>query len=299
MLLGELPGFFNAGEVRFLWRQLARGGRCGCGTELRRCRAWATTLQAAGALADDTHLPALVRASETHSRVRTLPWILLRSRLSRRISPALREHAVRTVAVIEGIAASKESRAIIDSSKSPSWAFLLSRHRGVRLHVLHVVRDPRAVVFSSLRQRRDSPAGLSRMFLVGYHAVKWTAWNLFTEAWLSPAAASYRRLRYEGFAAAPFATLQALAGSFGTETGMRPAGSNTAVLGGNHTVYGNGYRFATGPVQIRPDEEWRVVMRRRDRALVTAITWPLELRYRTTPAAAPPSGCDVASRRAS
>ena len=47
-----------------------------------------------------------------------------------------------------------------------------------------------------------------------------------------------------------------------------------------HSVSGNPNRFGTGEVELRADEEWRRAMRTVDRGLVTALTWPLLLRYR-------------------
>ena len=43
-LLGELPGLFNVGEARFLWRQVLSSGRCGCGTRLIACDFWREVL---------------------------------------------------------------------------------------------------------------------------------------------------------------------------------------------------------------------------------------------------------------
>jgi hypothetical protein len=42
---------------------------------------------------------------------------------------------------------------------------------------------------------------------------------------------------------------------------------------------GNPMRLETGHVQLRLDEAWRTDMRVMDRATVTALTWPLLLRY--------------------
>jgi hypothetical protein len=46
-----------------------------------------------------------------------------------------------------------------------------------------------------------------------------------------------------------------------------------------HSVSGNPNRFQTGPIELRPDSEWRHSLGAAHRALVTAVTWPLLLRY--------------------
>ena len=54
---------------------------------------------------------------------------------------------------------------------------------------------------------------------------------------------------------------------------------DTASLAQSHTVDGNPMRFATGPLTIRVDEEWRSRMGERDRAIVSTLTAPLLHHY--------------------
>jgi hypothetical protein len=49
--------------------------------------------------------------------------------------------------------------------------------------------------------------------------------------------------------------------------------------GRNHTVAGNPVRLTQGEIRIRPDLEWRTGLRPSARRTVTALTWPLLLRY--------------------
>ena len=40
-LLGQVPGFFSGGELRYLWeRNLAGGHECGCGEAFLDCKIW-------------------------------------------------------------------------------------------------------------------------------------------------------------------------------------------------------------------------------------------------------------------
>jgi hypothetical protein len=47
----------------------------------------------------------------------------------------------------------------------------------------------------------------------------------------------------------------------------------------NHTVDGNPMRFLRGSVAVRRDEEWKANMAKRDRRTVTAMTFPLLMKY--------------------
>ncbi len=46
-----------------------------------------------------------------------------------------------------------------------------------------------------------------------------------------------------------------------------------------HSIRGNPMRFAHGRQQVRVDDAWRTGMAKPARRLVTAVTWPLLLRY--------------------
>jgi hypothetical protein len=281
-LLGEVPGIFNAGEVRFLWKQIVEAGTCGCGEHLDRCEVWSKALSATTGVAVNGVAGALVKGGAAHSLIRTLPIGLARRQLLGRLPRALRLHLDRTLPIYGAVATARDAQLVVDSSKSPSYAYLLSGSSELTLHLLHVVRDPRAVVYSWLRERGSAaPRGL-RLRAVVYHALKWTAWNLWIEGLVKRRSATYRRVGYEDFARAPYTHLSRIVAAHGLEVDQIPiAGPDAqlAYLHPNHTVDGNGYRFRVGLVPIRPDDEWRRHMRWHERLVVELLTWPLIGRY--------------------
>src|SRR5512144_341593 len=47
-ILGQLPGFFSAGEIYYLWDHLWQGNvPCGCGAPFRKCGLWDDVIQRA------------------------------------------------------------------------------------------------------------------------------------------------------------------------------------------------------------------------------------------------------------
>jgi hypothetical protein len=181
---------------------------------------------------------------------------------------------------------------IVDSSKSPSYAYLLATSPNIKVHLLHLVRDPRAVVYSGLRDPGKAAPNWRRLRAILYSAAKWLTWNLWIEMFVRPRAATYVQVAYEDFADAPDEQLDRVVASHGRDVAHIPleGGENhLARLVTNHTVYGNGNRFQVGPTPIRRDDEWKTAMRPHERALVTTLTWPLLARYgfhsrRTEPA---------------
>lgn len=87
------------------------------------------------------------------------------------------------------------------------------------------------------------------------------------------------RVQYEQFVASPGQAIKRIV-RFANESSPLPEmGDGYVFMKTHHTVEGNPDRFRTGPVALRPDDEWRLKMRPFDRALVTLLTWPLLLRY--------------------
>ncbi len=281
-LLGEVPGIFNAGEIRFLWKQVARAGTCGCGAHLDECEVWSRALRASDGHTANGVVGNLEKGGAAHSLIRTLPIGLIQHRLLRRLPEQIRVHLERTLPVYRAVANARGSELVVNSSKSPSYGYLLSRSPELTLHLLHVVRDPRAVVFSWLRERGSAaPRGL-RLRAIAYHSLKWTAWNLWIEVLVRPRSATYVRVAYEDFARAPYAQLSRIVVSHGLSADRMPiAGpdAHVAKLNPNHTVDGNGYRFRVGLVPIQPDDEWNQLMRWHERLVVELLTLPLLGRY--------------------
>ena len=284
-ILGEVDGFVSAGELRWLWERGVVAGRpCGCGAAPSECPVWAPvirrTLDAvpAGAGAQD-----IIAAQHALARLRHAPRLLRAVgggdddwaplRLVRRVTGEACEALVETTG----------ARVVVDTSKRPVDAAVLAGTPGVDLYVLHLVRDPRAVVHSWRRAKQFTAGG--RTNTMGTRGLastvrRWTSNCMWAEAlrrrlpdsrWLS--------MRYEDFAAAPRAQVERILAHLG-ESGPAPfVDDHTVTLRPNHIVAGNPSRFTTGEVAIRADEEWRRRMPVRDQAMVAAMTAPLALHY--------------------
>jgi hypothetical protein len=87
-------------------------------------------------------------------------------------------------------------------------------------------------------------------------------------------------LRYEALMANPREGLERiLAHADEPSTSFDFLGDGWVDLGVDHTVAGNPMRFHQGRLDLRLDQAWTTKLPERDRKVVTAITWPLQLRY--------------------
>lgn len=260
--LGQIDGFFAAGELRYLWqRGLVDNRPCGCGLPFRDCPVWAGILRAVPPVE-----PAGV-AARLRSRLR------MRNRL--RVPPHPDDEAI--AALYASIAAHAGDAVVVDSSKLPPYGVLLAGLPGIELKVLHVVRDPRAAAFS-WRRRRALDTGDERLMTrhpVWKAALLWSVWNTATiRLW---GRGDYLRIRYEDLVGAPEATLRRIADFAGAapDVALPFTADGLLTLHPTHSVAGNPSRHRTGGVPVTADDEWRTSMPRRAHAVVTALTAPL------------------------
>lgn len=277
---GQIDGWFSAGEMRFLWQRGIETDRlCGCGEPFSRCETWAKVLDAAfaGSPPDARRIHDQITAA---TRVRRLPAILgaQRGAKTAQIGPELADVLGR---LYTATAETTASSVVVDSSKLPSYAWLLSQVPAVDLHVVHLVRDPRAAAWSWLR-KKELPDNAAQAHMERISPLKssllWDVWNATTDRlWPGP---NHLLVRYEDFVADPRTTMSTIAELCGDpDAELAFTDPQTVLLAPTHTVAGNPDRLRSGPTRLRLDDEWRTRMGRRDRAIVSATTAPLRRRY--------------------
>jgi len=275
-LLGQIEGWFHAGEVRHLWdAALISNFPCGCWARFKECPVWGAVAAKAFGVMKGADPAEMLRLRDACASRHRDPLLILpsgRKMLEKRASrfiPYLE-------AVYKGMAEVTGCRVIVDSSKGPAYGYALSLVPCIDLYVVHLVRDPRAVAFSGLRkkfqpetQRYLSRPGPTRT------AVWWSIRNLAV-ARLSESWVGHVRIRYEDFVAAPRDCVETILGMFdGFGSSLDFIGEGWVKLKVQHTIAGNPSRFDVGSVALRADNEWKMKMKWADRGLVTAITWPL------------------------
>jgi len=305
-ILGQLPGFCSAGEIVFLWqRGLIDGQLCGCGTPVPECDFWTRVGKTAFGGWDQIDAHEMLALQKRVDRNRYIP-----SMVAPRLRPAAQADFERYTDVLSrlyrGIGEVAGARVVIDASKHASTAFLLRKVPNLDLRVVHLVRDSRGVAYSWTKEiKKPEVTGGDDAFMPQYSptssGLQWVAYNLLFDALGAltalpggaPEAPGTMILRYEALMAEPRAGLERIlahadepvtADSFaflGDSPGGPgvPPGSGWVDLGCDHTVAGNPMRFHQGRLDLRLDQAWTTKLPERDRKVVTAITWPLQLRY--------------------
>jgi hypothetical protein len=278
-VLGEPVGTVCVGETRYLWtRGLQDNVECGCGQPFRACPFWgAVGEEAFGGWdrLDVEHLAALDREAVL---LRTLPlhWAPL---LQPRFARTTDEYVSYLDKLYAGIGRVSSARVIVDISKEPNFALLLTRLREIDVRVIHLVRDSRAVAYSWTRSKKTPGAvgeeQLMPRFTASETATKWMVWNAAFHA--LAVRSPYMRLGYEHFVADPRRALEEI-DAFAE---LPPSPANPELeegrveLGGHHMFSGNPMRTSTGLIEIKPDNEWQIRQPFAQFAQVSTITWPL------------------------
>ena len=277
-MLGQLPGFVSVGELVFLWeRGVARNERCGCGVAFRECPFWTAVGERAFGGWDAVDTAAAIERKRMVDRNRFLP-LLLAPWVPSRFATALRSHTEALGRVYRAIADESGADVIVESSKHVSTAALLRRVPDVDLRVVRLIRDPRGVAFSWAKEvhRPDSTSGPSVMARIGpgRAAVRWLSYNVLMEVARLGRPSSL--VRYESLVRRPAETVRELASLAGRPDLGPPSfvDGDRIRLGVDHTVAGNPLRFRTGAIELRVDDAWTTKMSRRDRGIVTVLTWP-------------------------
>jgi Sulfotransferase domain len=283
-LLGELPGVCSVGELVHLWRRnLVDDERCGCGAAFSACDFWRAVGDRAFGGWGSVDPTEVLSLKASVDRTRNVPQLLRaapRSDLARRIA-AYTDFYERLHAAIAEVSGCP---VVVDSSKHGSLAACLHHRYGRSMRVIHVVRDPRAVAYSWSKhiRRPEATATSPEQHMARYSASRaagqWLTQNAIFGA-LARRGVATLRIRYEDFAAAPEKEFRKVAEFVGHRGAIGFRTDQLAPTTTGHAVSGNPMRFATGPVDVRPDEAWRAGLDAPQRMLVSVLTAAARRRY--------------------
>jgi hypothetical protein len=279
MMLSTHPDAFGAGELARIFDYVRSGDRCSCGEVYERCDVWGPVL---------VHTLATVPGLTYEEAARVTRRVDSRRSFWGRgldlSAPINQRYRAIWCTLLEAVAARTGSRVLVDSSKSDRGngirALVLSRVCGFDVRALHLVRDPRGVMWSVLKGSNrkleaGEPAALrggSARALVG-----WTMANATVHA-MNARGLRSERLRYEDLVTEPEENLMKLGEPLGLD--MAPVAGHLAAgleLVPGHGVSGNRLR-RKGVTSLKLDAAWRTSLPVHARILA-GLVWPLRWFY--------------------
>jgi hypothetical protein len=284
VVIGAHPRIESLGEAWKLplaWADPKSDRVCACGAPIADCAFWREARKAWGERVGDDDVArfvALMRRFDGSGNALAWPR-MLRSRLHP--GAEFREYARRNLALYEAVAQVGGKPVIVESSLSPRRAFVLAATPGIDLHLVHVVRDGRGVIWS---HKNPAKAALRKSFepKTTRHVTRyWLTANLqsaFVFAHLRPE--RRLRLRYEEFVSDPQTALARLGAFVGEDLSglLTPERAIRQPAPQRHTPGGNRVRLQK-EVQVRQDFGWMDQLPAADRAFFWRWAGWLARRY--------------------
>ncbi len=274
-ILGEFSGCFNAGEVIEIWeRALLNNCKCSCGKPFRSCYKWKPVIEK---ILGETNTITLNKIYSFQKKAAHSSRTLLRTFLSKENNNEMilpQYYAKNILRLYNTIAKENNAQIIIDSSKNVGYAKILSLLPEIELYNLHLIRDPRAVVYSWKRKK----SGLHQESVIKM-AITWNIRNLALINLSRRNPDNYFLLYYEKFINNPGFWLEKIKNFMNLDKPLSFLSKNNSVLlSTSHSIYGNPNRFGQGHIQLRLDKEW-YKLGVQYKALVFAISFLLMRRY--------------------
>ena len=269
VVLGHHPRLESLGEIlkfhRFGWAADPKRN-CSCGQTVHGCPFWSEVrerwIRDTGDVGGARQL-ALQSAFED-SRA-GWPRILL-NRL--RPGAAFRDYQQGTASLYRAVQEVGGKEILIDSSLRPRRALALTENPAVDLHLIHMVRDGRGVMWSLMKPNKKTLTRTYRPAPPLRTARYWVSANLQSRFIYSLVPPNKRLLlRYEDFAERPEEALSRIGGLVGIDLSNLLDGFTVRAIGGTrHTVAGNRIRMES-EIMIRSDFAWMKNLEERHRRL--------------------------------
>ena len=266
-LLGQIDGYLNVGEATqylFSEKMLAKEIPCGCGQPLSECEFWQEILS-------DIVIDEIRPLSTSLMRMRQIPRMLSPIK-SPWFKKNIRNLIDVTIDYLKAIQYNSGCEIIVDASKNPAIAFILSQLSDIDLYIVHLVRDARGYVSSW-----SKPKGYLKSFPMHTSTLWWLSYNLFSEL-LRFTTRKYLLVRYEDFVQDPGKHVQKIT-HFVTNKNVVPdfiEGSH-ALINSQHMLGSNPDKLSSGKLKIK-DQKWDLPWFKEWFVFLT--TFPLLFHYR-------------------
>ena len=277
-VLGTLDNVSSFNEIyRLFLEGVIENNLCACNAHFNDCDFWKKIMTEV--VDSPEHAKHIMELHESIDHSRHFLRLYFK-RYNREFGKDLEEYREWLRKLYFNLAEQSGNNIIVDSSKVPTRALILNDIPGIEVHVVHLVRDVRAVVNAWQKQKHNPAAGHSLPIYSPYRTIAfWCTRNILSE--LLGRRMSYHRVLYEDFGLKPQQTLQGLVDSIeplkGQQLNFLPDGS--IKLHSLHTIGGNPDRFTSGATHLRLDTKWIESLAAKTKRLAAIIASPLLLRY--------------------
>jgi hypothetical protein len=263
-ILGEVDGFKNVGELTndfYNLKQMNLNVPCECGLSLSVCPSWGDYFNS---ISEENR-----KIHTKYVRLRFVPALLGFFKTSS-IKQNLMDLSDDYYRIFKNVAIKYDSKFIIDSSKHPANAIVLDNAKNLNVYLLHLVRDPRAIVSSFLKQKK---------WVKKRHPIKtaalWSTMN-FILVLLNKKKYHYYRLLYEDFVRNPKLEIKKFLDHLNIDNELDFMHDNSVKLLKDHMISGNPNKLIHGWQKIER-RKWQLAWHLK--FITVLLTWPFILLY--------------------
>lgn len=242
-LLGIHPDMEPVSELSKWTTKYAKPNRyCACGKRDAECEFWIEIeTKWLGRIGSDRIMryAQLQEKFETISSLWTINWAKVTKE-----SRDFYEFEEMTVSLFKVISKISGSSVIIDSSKMPGRAFVLSKMEGIDLSIIHLVRNSLRYLESSLnRGKKISLSDSNLLYKTFRLGGRWSTTNYSAERAMKLSNVKGLRIRYEDLVSNPLRTLDSISAALEIDVSdIKTHLQNELPVSFQHMASGSGYR---------------------------------------------------------
>jgi hypothetical protein len=258
-VIGQLDPCFDVGEFSKIWKMgIKSNPLCGCGEPFSECEFWSGLATELGWYSDDFDIARMRHLKHTIDKMFRSPW--RRPFLKESYRAMVKEYALCYQTIYQTIQKRSGCSVIVDSSKSVPSAYVLANAPELEVHLVHLIRDPRATEYSWKRIKELPNTNTEAAFMarrtVWQNAYYWNRENRLVEK-LKKTTASYQCLRYKAFVENPRDVLTDMMNRLGVELPTSFLADRSEDIHPTHAFSGNPWRYGKKRIQIKIDNEWQ------------------------------------------
>jgi hypothetical protein len=275
--LGTCEGVVSVGEINNLWaRGVGANLRCGCGSHFSDCDFWTEIMLRA--FSDSEGRALLGEAVEFAGNASN--HTLLKSKITNTRDTSEERYTEALRRLYNAVLATSGANLVVDSSKTP-WHLEAASRAATKFRLIHLVRDPRGVVYSHRKIVKYDPGRDEIMDRDGaaFTTAGWIYRNLMLGSlWRGD---DRMVVSYEQFSENPRLVIEEILRFSDQPLGdLSFLDGSSMALATEHSVSGNPVRFRTGSIDIAVDDEWKSDLSTWTSYWVGAATAPMRISYR-------------------
>lgn len=256
---------------------------CACGERVNSCVFWSEILQEWVKSTGISDFEEFASLQHTMAKI----WRPFREFEQPDLSSSVfRKFTEQTLALYRVIHEISGKSLIVDSSKSPLQAYLMSLMPGIDLRIIHLIRDPRGVAWSMNKAYKKNEAKGVQSELkpnnTWYTAINWNRINNRCN-WVRKQMKSESSIivNYEDFVSNPGKTLSRVSELVENDfSDVAEILDDHGSLVVGHTVAGNMLRMS-GNVKLKIDTEWKQNLSKIDQSFIYLISSRRLQRYKS------------------